>query len=116
MVAKHGEPITIKRFVETDDEYGGQIKAWSILYRNTPARFVPATTSNAIVAALLMAYDKATTMPDYFVYVEGTLTVRENDRIFMSNGREFGIKKVHSFAEKGYQLVFGVTEIGRNEA
>jgi hypothetical protein len=50
------------------------------------------------------------------VYIPGPLDITEHDRIYMSDGRAFGVNKVHSFAEQGVQVKLDVTEIGRNEA
>ncbi len=111
MVAKHGKPVTIKRGTTSDDGSGGQSVTYSVLHRNVMARFV--TTAGRKLGTV---YDKALTLPDYFVYIVGTLDIKENDRLYMADGREFGVNKVDSFAELGYQMKLDVTEIGRNEA
>jgi hypothetical protein len=111
MVAKHGKPVTIKRPVLTDDGSGGQSVTYSVLHRNVTARFV--TTAGKRLGTV---YDKALTIPDFFVHVVGSLDIKENDRIYTSDGREFGVNKVDSFAEQGYQMKLDVTELGRNEA
>jgi head-tail adaptor len=111
MVAKHGKPVTVKRGVTADDGSGGQTVTWTTLHRNVIARFE--TTSGKDLGTV---YDKAATIPDYFVFVVGTLDIKENDRIYMADGREFGVNKVDSFAEQDYQMKLDVTELGRNEA
>jgi hypothetical protein len=111
MIAKHGTSVTVKRAVLSDDGAGGQTVTYSVLYRNVMARFQ--TTAGKQLGTF---YDKATTLPDYFVYITGSLDIKENDRIYMSDGRAFGVNKVDSFAEQGVQVKLAVTEIGRNEA
>jgi head-tail adaptor len=111
MVAKHGNPVTVKRGVLTDDGYGGQVVVQTVLYRNVMARFESTTGKE-----LGTYYDKAATLPDYFVHLVGALDIKENDRIYRSDGRVFGVNKVDSFAEQGYQMKLDVTEIGRDEA
>jgi head-tail adaptor len=111
MVNKAGTTVTIKRKVETEDGYGGQTLTWAVMYRSVPARFE--TTAGRVLGTV---YDKATSLPEYFVHIAGTYDIKEDDRIYMTDGRAFGVKKVHAFAEQGYQVKLDVTEIGRNEA
>jgi len=111
MIAKAGTTVTVKRRTSADDGYGGQVTTWTILYRSVPARFE--STAGRVLGTV---YDKATALPDYFVHIAGPYAIQEDDRIYFDNGREFGVKKIHSFAEQGYQLKLDVTEIGRNGA
>jgi len=111
MVKKAGTNITVKRRTSVDDGYGGQVTSWTVMYRSIPARFE--TTAGRVLGTV---YDKATDLPGYFVYIAGTYDIQEDDRIYFDNGRAFGVEKVHSFAEQGYQMKLDVTEIGRNEA
>jgi len=111
MVKKAGTAVTVKRRASTDDGYGGQVTTWTVVYRSIPARFE--TTAGRVLGTV---YDKATALPEYFVHISGAYNIQEGDRIYFDNGRAFGVKKVHSFAEQGYQIKLDVTEIGRNEA
>jgi len=102
--------VNITRAANTDDGSGGQVEAWTILYRRIPCRFESLSGSRAQAT-----YAKLTPLPDFVVYAEFHSGIREGDRLVDSKGREYGILLVEDWSLQGQYMKFAVTELGRGE-
>ena len=102
--------ITIKRPTKVINDLGGEgSTTYAVLYTNVPCRFDSQTKKLEIIA-----YNKDAVFPDYFVYLEYRSGIREGDRLYLGS-REFEIKLIEDWSERGKYLMLAVVELGRNE-
>jgi hypothetical protein len=104
----------VTRATNTDDGSGGQSVAWGVIYLRKPMRF-----ESTMGKQMGEVYGKATVIPQYFVYAEGGLAIKEGDRLVgvkgHVTGRTFGVLFINDWSEQGKYLKLAVTEIARGE-
>lgn len=90
-----------------DGQGGYAASTWNLLYPNVRCRFESLPKNEEI-----LAYDRVTVYPDYYVYLVYRSGIREGDRIY-HDSREFEIKLVENWSEQERYLQLAVTEIKR---
>ena len=90
------------------DGQGGLLAAtWAILYNRVPCRFETLWREEEI-----LAYDKKTVYPRYYLYLVYRSGIKEGDRVYL-NGRQFEIKLVENWSEQERYLQLEMTELKR---
>jgi SPP1 family predicted phage head-tail adaptor len=90
------------------DGMGGHAAStWGTLYLNVCCRFESLPKVEEI-----LAHDKKTTYPDYYVYLVYRSGIKEGMRIY-HNSRQFEIKLVENWSEQEKYLQLAVTELTR---
>jgi len=86
---------------------GYTASSWNVLYAHVRCRFESLPKAEEI-----LAYDKKTTYPDYYIYLVYRSGIKEGMRVY-HNGRQFEIKLVENWSEQERYLQLAVTEITR---
>jgi head-tail adaptor len=97
---------TIKRETLTSDSQGGFTRTWAVVYRHAPCRFQSLMSRESA-----MAYDKATTFANYYIYFE-FMDLQEGDRIYLES-RAFAVKLIKDWDEKKNMMTIAAVEVDR---
>ncbi len=90
------------------DGQGGYLAStWNILYNRVRCRFETLWKDEEI-----LAHDKKTVYPRYYLYLAYRSGIKEGDRVYL-NGRQFEIKLVENWSEQERYLQIEMTEIER---
>ena len=102
--------VDIKSRTKAGDTMGGGgAITYTTVYLNVPFRFESLDKKEE-----LLAYDKATTYPDYYGYCEYRANIAEA-QVVIFDSRYFEIKLVQDWSEQGKYMRLSLTEITRNE-
>ena len=80
-------------------------KTWSMRYHDVSCRF-----NAKISQAEILYYQKASVFPDFIMYIVYRSGIVETDKVHFK-GREFDIKKIDNWDEKGKYLKIALVEV-----
>ncbi len=90
-----------------DGALGYGASTWNVLYNHVACRFESLPKAEEI-----LAYDRETFYPDYYIYLIYRSGIKEGMRVY-HNSRQFEIKLVENWSEQERYLQLAVTEITR---
>ena len=106
------ERATFKRPTYATGSGGRQTVTWSILYRRVPIELQPLASRETVIA-----YDRKNWFANYWAYLEKLTGIKEGDRFYLDNSREFEIKLVmsDSLGNRTGLMKLAVSEIAKGE-
>jgi len=109
---RFSEKATFKRPTYTTGSGGRQTVTWSVLYRRVPIELEPLASRETIIS-----YDKKNWFAQFYCYLERLTGIKEGDRFYLDNGREFEVKLIisDSFSKHTGLMKLAVSEIARGE-